>query len=88
MTQLSDMKIKAINIGSTLSDKLLSAGINSIEALKSEGSENAFIRIRTIDPSACLNMLYALEGAIRDIRWHNLEESRKNELKDFFDTLK
>ena len=82
------MKIKAINIGSTLSDKLLSAGINSIEALKSTGSENAFIRIRTIDPSACLNMLYALEGAIRDIRWHNLEESRKNELKDFFDTLK
>jgi DNA transformation protein and related proteins len=88
MTPLSDMKIKAINIGSTLSDKLLSVGINSIEALKSEGSENAFIRIRTIDPSACLNMLYALEGAIRDIRWHNLEESRKNELKGFFDTLK
>ena len=82
------MEIKAINIGSTLSDKLLSAGIDSIEELKSSGSENAFIRIRTIDPSACLNMLYALEGAIQDIRWHELDRSRMNELKDFFDNLK
>ena len=80
--------IKAINIGKTLSDKLLSAGINSIEELKSTGSENAFIMIKTIDPSACLNMLYALEGAIRDIRWHDLEVSRKKELKDFFNILK
>ena len=82
------MAIKAINIGSTLSDKLLSAGINSIDELKSVGSEDAFIRIRTIDSSACLNMLYALEGAIRNIRWHDLDISKKNELKDFFNTLK
>jgi DNA transformation protein and related proteins len=82
------MSIKAINIGSTLSDKLLSSGINSIDQLRSVGSEDAFIRIRTIDPTACLNMLYALEGAIMDIRWHDLEISRKNELKDFFDRLK
>jgi DNA transformation protein len=82
------LEIKAINIGSTLSDKLLSAGIDSIEELKSSGSENAFIRIRTIDPAACLNMLYALEGAIQDIRWHELDRSRKNELKDFFNNLK
>jgi DNA transformation protein len=62
------MKIEAKNIGKELSDRLLSAGINSIEELKSLGSENAFIRIRTIDPSACLNMLFALEGTIQDIR--------------------
>jgi DNA transformation protein len=81
------MKIEAKNIGRELSDRLLSAGINSIEELKSLGSENAFIRIRTIDPSACLNMLFALEGAIQDIRWHNLDISRKKELKDFFNSF-
>jgi DNA transformation protein len=81
------MKIEAKNIGKELSDRLLSAGINSIEELKSLGSENAFIRIRTIDPSACLNMLFALEGAIQDIRWHNLDISRKKELKDFFNSF-
>jgi DNA transformation protein and related proteins len=82
------MGIKAKNIGKELSERLKEAGINSIEDLKSLGSENAFIRIRTIDPSACLNMLYALEGAIEDIRWHDLDRVKKNELKDFFDTLK
>jgi DNA transformation protein len=81
------MKLEAKNIGKELSDRLLSAGINSIEELKSLGSENAFIRIRTIDPSACLNMLFALEGAIQDIRWHNLDISRKKELKDFFNSF-
>jgi DNA transformation protein len=80
--------IKAINIGKTLSEKLIEAGIDSIQELKTTGSENAFIRIRTIDSSACLNMLYAIEGAIQDIRWHDLERARKDELKDFFNTLK
>lgn len=28
--------------------------------------------------------LYAIEGAIQGIRWHNLEKSRKEELKEFF----
>lgn len=80
--------IKAINIGKNLSDKLIEAGIYSISELKAAGSENVFIRIRTIDGSACLNMLYAIEGAIQEIRWHNLDTERKNELKDFFDNLK
>ena len=82
------MEIKAKNIGKVLSDTLIEAGIKSIDDLKSIGSENAFIRIRTIDPSACLNMLYAIEGAIQDIRWHDLDRIRKDELKDFFDRLK
>jgi DNA transformation protein len=29
-------------------------------------------------------MLYAIEGAIQGIRWHDLEDSRKRELKEFF----
>ena len=82
------MEIIAKNIGMVLSDKLIEANIKSLEDLKSIGSENAFIRIRTIDPSLCLNMLYALEGAIEDLRWHELDKLKKNELKDFFDTLK
>ena len=81
-------QIAAPNIGKILSDKLIVAGIGSIEELRKTGSENAFMRIRTIDDSACLNMLYALEGAINNIRWHDLDRTRKNELKDFFNRLK
>jgi len=76
------------NIGKKLAERLDRAGIASAEALKSIGSENACIRIATIDPSnVCINMLYALEGAVQGIRWHGLDASRKEELRLFFGTM-
>ena len=83
---MSDLS-KLPNIGRTLADKLIQVGINSPDDLKSIGSENSFIRIKTVDNNACINMLYALEGAIQGIRWHNLDSNRKAELKDFFDHI-
>ena len=34
------------------------------------------------------NMLYALEGAIRGVRWHDLPKEVKDELKAFHRTLR
>ncbi len=75
------------NIGKTLADKLIQAGISSPNELKTIGSENAFIRIKTIDSTACINMLYALEGAVQGIRWHALDAARKSGLKDFYEHM-
>ncbi len=72
------------NIGKVLAQKLTEVGINTPDELISTGSENAFIRIRTVDPEACIDMLYALEGAVQGIRWHSLPSSRKEELTAFF----
>jgi DNA transformation protein and related proteins len=80
MEKLTDMP----NIGSNLAEKLQLVDIRSAKELKNIGSQKAFIRIAAIDKNACLNMLYALEGAVQDIRWHNLSIVRKNELKQFF----
>jgi DNA transformation protein and related proteins len=33
-------------------------------------------------------MLFALEGAIQGIRWHNLDKNRKTELTEFYNRLK
>ena len=81
--QLSKMP----NIGKVLTEKLVQVGIDTPEKLKAAGSENAFIRLKTVDSGACLSMLCALEGAIQDIRWHNLDEERKAELKAFLKTF-
>lgn len=79
---------EAPNIGTTLALKLKSAGINNIQELKEIGSENAILKIATIENNgACLNMLYALEGAVQGIRWHNLNNERKLELKEFYHTF-
>ena len=69
----------------TLADKLNLIGITNERELKELGSENAIIKITTIENSGvCINMLYALEGAIQGIRWHGLNNERKQELKEFY----
>jgi DNA transformation protein len=83
MGKLSDMP----NIGSTLQDKLIMVQVLTPDKLREIGSKEAFIRIRNIDESACLNMLYALEGAVQGIRWHGLSKEYKKDLKEFFQFL-
>jgi DNA transformation protein len=74
------------NIGKTLELKLKEVGILTPEDLKNTGTENALLRIRATDETACYNMLCALEGAIQGIRWHDLSKERKEELKQFLKT--
>ncbi len=74
---------KLPNIGSELAKRLDLAGIKTVEKLIELGTENAFIRLRTVFPDACHNQLYALEGAIQGIRWHAISKERKQELQDF-----
>jgi DNA transformation protein len=76
------------NIGKTLAEKLIKSGINTAQELKDVGSQQAIVRIVTIEDSdACINMLYALEGAIQGIRWHGLSDKRKAELREFYRLL-
>ena len=83
-----DSEIKELtqlpNIGKVVAEKLIQVGINTPEELVSVGTEQAFIRLQTIDETACLSMLQAIEGAIQGIRWHNLSKERKTELIDFY----
>ena len=76
------------NIGKEASNKLMAVGIDTPEKLISLGSKEAFIRIKTIDDTACFSMLQGLEGAIQGIRWHHLPATVKADLKEFFDSFK
>jgi DNA transformation protein len=69
------------NIGPVLAKKLDQIGITTIEALESVGSVEAVVRIGVADETACYNMLYALEGAIRGIRWHAIPKNDRENLK-------
>lgn len=76
------------NIGKVLDSKLDAVGIRTYDQLKKAGSKKAWLMIKTIDVSVCINCLYALEGAIRGIRKTDLPEDIKNELKDYFNAHK
>ena len=73
------------NIGRVLAEKLARIGVSICDELAAMGSVDAVLRIRTFGASACYNMLYALEGAIRGVRWHDLPREIREEVKRAFD---
>ncbi|GHS98309.1 hypothetical protein FACS1894139_16540 [Planctomycetales bacterium] len=76
------------NIGKVIAANLREVGIETPEDLKAIGSENAFIRLETMDEGACINELLGLEGAILGVRDHDLDENRKAALKAFYNMTK
>ena len=68
MTDLTSLP----NIGGKLADELQRVGIATAEQLVELGSVKAALRITRGRPHTGYNMLYALEGAIRGVRWHAL----------------
>lgn len=68
------------NIGPELASQLHRAGIGSVDQLYELGTEQAFIRLKTIFPDACIHRLQAVAGAIRGIRKHQLLPERKAQL--------
>ena len=57
------------NIGDKLAHELRSVGITSAEQLVELGSVEAAVRITRGRAHSGYNLLYALEGAIRAVRW-------------------
>lgn len=76
------------NIGKVLEEQLNAVGINTADELIDIGSKEAWLRIKEMDDSACINRLMALEGAIQNIRWHDLSQDDKKNLKDFYNDYK
>ena len=75
---------KLPNIGKKLEEQLNEVGIEFYDDLVNIGSGEAWLKIKEIDESACINRLMALEGAIQNIRWHNLSDEDKRKLKEFY----
>lgn len=79
---------KLPNIGEVVEQQLNEVGITTYEQLKEVGSKEAWLKIKAIDPSACIHRLYAIEGAIQGIKKSQLPAGTKAELKDFYNSFK
>ena len=87
MRKLGELS-KLPNIGEVVENQLNEVGISTYEELKEVGSKEAWLKIKSIDDSACIHRLYSLEGAIRGIKKNQLPEDIKIELKDFYNNYK
>ena len=80
--KLSDLP----NIGKELEKLLESVGVSTPEELISLGSVEVCRRLKSTG-DFCYNKLYALEGAVQGIRWHDLPKEYRAELKRCFDEV-
>jgi DNA transformation protein and related proteins len=71
------------NIGKDTESKLIQVGISTAEELKAAGTEQAFLRLQTLDPGACIQLLYGIEAAIEGIPATKLNTEKKQELREF-----
>ena len=76
MNKLSDLP----NIGKELEKILNELGINTKDDLLALGSIKTCKKLE-LSGMACYNKLYALEGAIQGIRWHQLPKDFREQLK-------
>ena len=75
--------LKVLNIGKDTESKLIQAGIHSFAELKAVGTEQAFLRLQSFDPGACIQLFYGLEAAIQGIPASQLTFEKKQVLKEF-----
>lgn len=76
------------NIGSKLAENLCRVGLDTPEAFRAAGAQEAFLRIRAqVDSTACFHQLTALAGAELGIPKKAIAPEKKAELRAFFDSL-
>jgi DNA transformation protein len=68
------------NIGDTLAAELRQAGITSPTKLRRAGSVRAALTLREAGAAICSSKLFALEGAIRGVRWHAIPPEERSAL--------
>lgn len=78
---MADRLEHMLNLGRSTAAWLRAAGISTPDELRRVGAEEAWRRIQQSgQPGLSRNALYALDGAIHDLRWNQLPRSRRLEL--------
>ncbi|MFS1523068.1 TfoX/Sxy family protein [Microbulbifer sp. 2304DJ12-6] len=79
--------LKLKNLGLASVNILHSIGIRSYDDLHRIGPVEAFISIRNRGINASRVMLYALQGALMDVHWNDLDPNLKQQLTSEVDRL-
>ena len=77
---MSTEKEKLRNIGPKSSAWLRQVGLRTRAELDAIGAVEAFMRVKRAGFKPTLNLLYSIEGALRDCHWQEIPDVRRNEL--------
>lgn len=76
---------KLRNLGPKSVQMLYQAGIKTVVTLRELGAIDAYIQVQRSGAKPTLNLLWALEGAIRDIPWQEIAQEQRRVLLDRLD---
>jgi hypothetical protein len=71
---------KLLNVGPKSAAWLRQVGVRSAEDLVALGAVAAFMKVKRAGFRPSLNLLYALEGALRGCHWQQVPAERRSEL--------
>jgi len=74
------MSAKMRNIGPKSAAWLRQVGLRSLDDLAAVGAVEAYMKVRRAGFKPSLNLLYSLEGALKDCHWQEVPEARRTEL--------
>ena len=74
------MSAKLRNIGPKSAAWLRQVGLRSLDDLAAVGAVEAYMKVRRAGFKPSLNLLYSLEGALKDCHWQEVPEARRTEL--------
>lgn len=80
MTQSHSDLLELKNLGAASVNILHAIGINSHDELKQVGAVEAYAKIKARGIHVSKVMLYALEGALSNVHWNDLEPELKESL--------
>jgi len=81
MAVADDSLERLVNLGPTSAQWLRDAGITSYDDLDELGAARAYLAVHAMRPGVSLNLLYALEGALLDVRWDYLPAEVRERLR-------
>lgn len=68
------------NLGKKSAQMLRDAGIHTVKELNDPGAVEAYLKIKRQGITVSLNMLYAIEGALKNTHWNKLDRATREEL--------
>ena len=77
---MSTEQEKLRNIGPKSSAWLRQVGLRTRDDLDAIGAVEAFMKVKRAGFKPTLNLLYSIEGALRDCHWQEIPDTRRSEL--------
>lgn len=77
---MSDNLATLRNLGPKSQQMLERAGLRTLDDVRQLGAVAAFLRVKTTDAGATLNLLWALEGALSGRHWRDVAREDRTRL--------